>query len=137
MSEPTPNETRSTRRLIGQLRDNVKNLVAYEISQAKHEVVAGVKQQLSGAVLLVVAAGLTLISLLFFSVAAAVALTQVMPDWAAWLTVAGTTLLLAVIFVVIGKKRVARTPSATTAVNDAKRAFSTLSHSVTQQKTDV
>jgi branched-subunit amino acid transport protein len=127
---------RSTRSILSAVKDNVQGLIAHELAAAKRELVDGVKQQLSGAVLFLAAAVMALPLLLFIGTAAALGLSTVMPDWAAFLTVAGVFAALILILVLVGKKRLATTPQPTQTIAETKTVVQTLSRAVNRPETD-
>lgn len=126
---------RSTKRLLGAVRDNAQRLITHEFAAAKQELLDGVKQQVSGAVLLAIAALISLPFVLFLGAAAALALTLVLPAWLAWLSVSGVFLLLMVVLLLVGKRRLAVKPSANRTVTEAKAAFDRVNQAVNRSET--
>lgn len=127
---------RSTKSLFGAIRDNVQGLINHEIAAAKRELLDGVKQQVSGAALLAVAALISLPFILFLGTAAALALTLVLPAWLAWLCIAGVFLLIMLILLAVGKNRLAVKPNANRTVTEAKAAFDAVNRAVSRTETD-
>jgi hypothetical protein len=139
VTEPDdPNGSRrSTRSLLGAVRDNVQHLIAHELAQAKRELVDGVKKQLSGVVLGLAAAFTGILAVVFAATAAAFALTAVMPHFAAWLTVAAGLFVLTVLLATIAKKRLATPPNAAQTLAETKATFTQLSQSMTRDETTI
>lgn len=128
--------SRSTRNILGALRDNAQRLITHELAAAKQELIDGVKQQVSGVVLLLVAALVSLPFILFLGAAAALALTLLLPAWLAWLSVAGVFFVLMLGLLLVGKKRLAVKPSANRTVTETKAAIDALNRAVSRTQTD-
>ncbi len=99
---------RSLGQLVGSVTQDVSALLRLEIELAKSELQAQAKQGATGAALALVAVGLLLLAMIMASFAAAFGLAHVMPDWAAFLVVAGVYILVAVILVLLGVRRFKR-----------------------------
>ena len=91
--------------LVSNVTGNVSSLVRLEIELAKSEIAQQAKQGAVGGALAAAAAFLVVLTVILASIAAALGLSRVMPDWAAFLVVGGVYLLLAVILVLISKRR--------------------------------
>ena len=101
---------RSTGQLLGDIVGELQIMVRKEIELAKHELrdAAAVRGQAAAA--LAVAALLGLIALACAVVAGAVALSLVMPRWAAWAVVSGGFLLLTGIALMVARTRARAVP---------------------------
>jgi len=134
---PSPDSTaRSTRSLLGSVKDNVQGLIAHELAAAKQELIDGVKQQVSGVAMLLIAALMSLPFILFLGTAAALALATVLPAWLAWLILSGILLLLVLLLLLVGKKRFTTTVHATQTIAETKAAFTQVSRAVSRPETD-
>jgi hypothetical protein len=98
MADPT-NDERSLFTLIGELPDRVSTLVKAEIDQIKAEISYKVKHFGIGAGLIAAAAFVGLFLLGTLIATGILALSLVMPGWAAALTVSGVLLLIIAIMV--------------------------------------
>jgi len=98
MADPT-NDERSLFTLIGELPDRVSTLVRAEIDQVKAEISYKAKHFGIGAGLIAVAAFVGLFLLGTLIATGILALSLVMPGWAAALTVSGVLLLIIAIMV--------------------------------------
>jgi uncharacterized membrane protein YqjE len=94
--------------LFGRLGAEIGQLVRNEIALAQREMGAKLKSAALGAALFAVAALLAIFATFALVVTAIAALALVLPFWAAALIVAVVLLLLAIIFALIGKGRVAK-----------------------------
>jgi membrane protein implicated in regulation of membrane protease activity len=103
-----PNADPSLGQLVSSVTSNVSSLVRLEIELAKSEVQQQVKQGAVGGGLAAVAGFLVLLSIILFSIAAALGLARVMPGWAAFLVVGGAYLLIALLLVLLGVRRFKR-----------------------------
>lgn len=105
-------DPRSTPDIIKDVVAEVQTLFRAEIELAKHEVTAGITARIQALVLAIVGAIFGLFALGFLGVTAAVALTNVLPAWAAWLIVFGAYLLIAGIALFAAMKKATSTPMA-------------------------
>ncbi len=106
-SAPTDDSTRGTAALVKDIVGGTQSLVRHELSLAQAGLMEGLtaKGQAAGAA---GAAGmLGLYVLGFLGLAGGAALTRVVPDWAAWLIVAGVFLLILVVLLLFARKRAA------------------------------
>ena len=94
--------------LVSTVTSNLSSLVRLEIELAKSEIQQQAKQGAVGGGLAAFAAFLVAVTVVLVSIAAALGLSRVMPDWAAFLVVAGVYLLLAVVLVLISVRRFKR-----------------------------
>lgn len=101
MADPT-NDERSLFTLIGELPDRVSTLVRAEIDQIKAEISYKVKHFGIGAGLFAAAAFVAVFLLGTLIATGILALSLVMPGWAAALTVSGVLLLIIAIMVGVG-----------------------------------
>ena len=88
--------------LIGDIPGLMRELIAAEIESLKAEIIGKVKAAGIGAGFLVVASTFAFFAVLVLTAAAVLALSLVLPGWAAALIVAGALLVLAVIAAAIG-----------------------------------
>ncbi|PSL37114.1 putative superfamily III holin-X [Labedella gwakjiensis] len=95
---------RSLGSLIGSLPDLVSRLIRGEIQHAKQEIAAKLKAAGVGAGLLVGAAILAIIFLQIMLAAAIIALSLVLPAWAAALIVGGVVLIIVIVLALVGVK---------------------------------
>jgi len=107
---PPPRDTRSTGQLVRDIAADTSTLVRKEVELAKQEVLEAVTARLLAAGMLAGAGLFALFMLLFLALAAAAALSQVVPAWAAALIVAGGFLLLAVPAGLLGVRRLKAPP---------------------------
>ncbi len=91
--------------LVSNVTSNVSSLVRLELELAKSELSESAKQGAAGAALFVVAAGLAALAVLLASFAAVYGFAQVMPLWAAFLTVAGIYLVVGAVLAFVGSRR--------------------------------
>lgn len=106
-STQTNDGTRGTAALVKDVLGGTQSLVRHELSLAQAELMEGLsaKGQAAGAA---AAAGmLGLYVLGFLGLAGGAALALVLPDWAAWLIVAGVFLLILVVLLLFARKRAA------------------------------
>ncbi|WP_394553949.1 phage holin family protein [Agromyces sp. MMS24-JH15] len=101
MAEPTEDE-RSLFTLIGELPDRVSTLVRAEIDQIKAELGYKAKHFGIGAALFVAAAFVAIFLLGTIIATVIIALSLVMPLWAAALTVCGVLTLIIAVLIAIG-----------------------------------
>lgn len=101
MADPT-NDERSLFTLVGELPDRVSTLVKAEIDQIKAEISYKVKHFGIGAGLFAAAAFVAVFLLGTLIATGILALSLVMPGWAAALTVSGVLLLIIAVMVGIG-----------------------------------
>lgn len=102
---------RSGADLVKDLVSGTQALIREEIELAKLELKANVTAKAVGIGLLVGVAVLSLYLIGFLAVAAGTGLAHVMPDWAAWLVVAGVFLLIIVVMVLVARGKL-RGPAA-------------------------
>lgn len=100
MSEPR--SKRSLFQLITELPHLFGELIRAEIEQLRMELIQRLKGTGIGLGLFVVALNLIVVAVLLLVLAGVFALSLVVPLWAAALIVAGATLILAIVFVVVG-----------------------------------
>jgi putative superfamily III holin-X len=117
--EPTPRTgpepgRQSTPELVRSIASDTGTLVRQEIELAKHEMTDALKARAQSALAFGFAGGLGFIGLLFAALAAAAALSIVLPMWLAALIVMGTLFLMAGAAVAIGVLRAKRPPIAPT-----------------------
>lgn len=100
-----PPHDRSAADLVKDLVSGTQALVREEIELAKLELQANVAAKAQGAAMFAVAGVLGLFLVTFLGLAAGAGLSRVMPDWAAWLVVAGFFLLVMVVLALVGRSR--------------------------------
>jgi hypothetical protein len=105
---PSPEDDRSTSEVVTSLLANGQALAAKELELAKHELAEVVRDKAIAIGLAVFAAILGLFILGFIGVTTAVALSLVLPAWAAWLIVTGLYLLAAVVLVLVAVRLLKR-----------------------------
>lgn len=110
----------STPQLIGRIFRESGDLVRKEIQLAKLELRANLKTEVTSAIGLAVAGALAFLGITMLFVAAAFALANVMPGWAASLIIAGVLLAAGGIAAAIAWGRRVRTPLAHTRENLAR-----------------
>ena len=103
-----PGDDRPTSEVMTSLFANGQALVSKEFELAKHELSEVVRDKAIAVGLAVFAAILGLFILGFIGVTGAVALSLVLPAWAAWLIVTGIYLLIAVVLVLVAIKLLKR-----------------------------
>ncbi len=111
MATPTdapPGDGRETSEVLTSLFANGQALVSKELELAKHELSEVVRDKAIAVGLMVGAAIFALFLLGFIGVTGAVALSLVLPAWAAWLIVTTIYLLIAVVLVLVGVKLLQR-----------------------------
>ena len=101
-------DDRPTSEVVTSLFANGQALAAKEFELAKHELSELVRDKAIAIGLAVFAAILGLFILGFIGVTAAVALSLVLPAWAAWLIVTGLYLLVAVVLVLVAVRLLKR-----------------------------
>ncbi len=94
--------------LVSTVTSNVSSLVRLELELAKAELSESAKQGAAGFALFLVAGVLAGLAVLLASFAAVYGFAQVMPVWAAFLTVAGIYLVIGVVLALIGKNRLSK-----------------------------
>ena len=87
---------------------NVSSLVRLELELAKAELSVSAKQGAAGFALFLIAGVLAGLAVLLASFAAVYGFAEVMPVWAAFLTVAGIYLVLGVVLALIGRNRLSK-----------------------------
>lgn len=107
-AEHPPGDPRETSEVLTSLVANGQALVAKEFELAKHELTEVVRDKAIAVGLMVGAAIFGLLLLGFIGVTAAVALSLVLPAWAAWLIVTTIHLLIAVVLVLVAVKLLQR-----------------------------
>ena len=108
---PTPakaEDLRPTSEVLTSLLANGQELAVKEFELAKHELSDVVRDKAIAIGLAVFAAILGLFILGFIGVTTAVALSLVLPAWAAWLIVTGLYLLVAVVLVLVAVRLLKR-----------------------------
>jgi uncharacterized membrane protein YqjE len=105
---PAPEDVRSTSEVVTSLVANGQALVNKELELAKHELSEVVRDKAIAIGLVIFAAILGLFILGFIGVTTAVALSLVLPAWAAWLIVTGLYILAAVVLVLIAVRLLKR-----------------------------
>lgn len=108
---PGTTTDRSGADLVKDLVTGTQALIREEVELAKLELKANITQKATGVGLLVAVAVLALYLVGFLAVAGGTGLAHVMPDWAAWLVVAGVFLLLIVVLVLVARSKL-RGPAA-------------------------
>ncbi|MCS5720116.1 phage holin family protein [Herbiconiux sp. CPCC 205763] len=103
-SEPAAADERSTARLISDLPRLIVDLVQDELAALKKEISARIARLGIGAGLIAGAAFVGFFALAVFVAAAVIALSLVLPAWAAALIVVGGLLLVAAILAAIGAR---------------------------------
>lgn len=109
---PGDAEERSTGQLLGDIVSELRTIVRKELELASQEMRAAVAVRGQAAAALALAGLFGLIALGCAVTAAAVGLSIVMPDWAAWALVAGAFLLLAGAALVVARSRARAVPLA-------------------------
>lgn len=97
--------TRSTPDLVKDLITQTQTLVREEVELAKLEIQSNLQDKAIGGGMFGGIAVLALYLVGFLGLAAGAGLTRVVPDWAAWLIVAGIFLLLIVVLAVVGRSK--------------------------------
>jgi hypothetical protein len=105
---PTPEDDRPISEVVTSLLANGQALATKELELAKHELAEVVRDKAIAIGLVVFAAILGLFILGFVGVTTAVALSLVLPAWAAWLIVTGLYLLAAVALVLVAVRLLKR-----------------------------
>lgn len=105
---PAPEDVRPTSEVVTSLVANGQALITKELELAKHELSEVVRDKAIAIGLAVFAAILGLFILGFIGVTAAVALSLVLPAWAAWLIVTGLYVLAAVVLVLVAVRLLKR-----------------------------
>lgn len=123
-----PRGTASTERTIGQLvadaTHDLQGIVRGEIALAKAEVADGAKVLGRGAGLLVGAAFLALMGVVFLLHSAAWAISLVLPVWAGYAIVAVVIILIAVVLGILGRKSLlAAQPAPQRAIDQAQQTI--------------
>jgi uncharacterized membrane protein YqjE len=103
--EPPTNPNGTVGELMKDAATHVSTLVRAEIELAKLELTASVKQALRGSIFFAAAAAIGLFSLWFFWFMVGEILNIWLPRWAAFTIVFGAMLLMAVLLVVVGVRR--------------------------------
>jgi uncharacterized membrane protein YqjE len=109
---PGVGDPRSTPEILKDVVAEVQTLFRAEVELAKHELTNAVTARVQALVFVIVGAIFGLFALGFAGVTIAVALENVLPAWAAWLIVFGGYLLVAVVALLVAKKRATSTPMA-------------------------
>ena len=113
IKHPSPVAEMSSARLVAESAQEAMNVVKAEIALAKIELRADLKSEVAAAKGLGVAAVCALVTLSLLAVSAALALSQLMPGWAAALLVAAVVALVGGVSAAFGWKHV-KTPLART-----------------------
>jgi uncharacterized membrane protein YqjE len=103
--EPPTNPNGTVGELMKDAATHVSTLVRAEIELAKLELTASVKQALRGSIFFAAAAAIGLFSLWFFWFMVGEILHIWLPRWAAFTIVFGAMLLMAVLLVMVGVRR--------------------------------
>jgi uncharacterized membrane protein YqjE len=103
--EPPTNPNGTVGELMKDAATHVSTLVRAEIELAKLELTASVKQALRGSIFFAAAAAIGLFSLWFFWFMVGEILNIWLPRWAAFTIVFGAMLLMAVLLVMVGVRR--------------------------------
>ena len=111
VSRERPEGKRSLFALITELPYLMGQLIRAELELLRQELIARLKGTGIGLGLLIVALNLLVAFVLLLVLAGVFALAQLMPTWAAALTIAGVVLVIALIVGAIGAKMVAGTGS--------------------------
>lgn len=98
----TPRERRGLFALLTDIPGLIRELIAAEIESLKNEIIGKLKAAGIGAGFLVTAAAFALFAVLVLTAAAVLALSLVLPAWAAALIVGGALLVLAGVSAAIG-----------------------------------
>lgn len=109
---PGVGDPRSTSDILKDVVSEVQTLFRAEVELAKHELTASIAARVQALALVIVGAIFGLFALGFLGMTAAVALENVLPAWAAWLIVFGAYLSVAVVALLVAKKKATSTPMA-------------------------
>lgn len=122
-----PSPDQSLGKLVSTATANVSSLVRLELELAKSELRDSVKQGGTGAALAVAAAALAAVAFLMLSVAAALGIATVLPDWAGFLIVAAVYLVVGGILAFVGIRHLQRVkgPERTTAELEKTKEYLT------------
>lgn len=104
-TEPTTDVTASLGSVVKDATTHMSTLVRSEIELAKLELKASAKQALRGSIFFAAAAAIGLFSLWFFWLMVGEILAIWLPRWAAFTIVFGTMLVMAILLVILGIKR--------------------------------
>lgn len=99
---------RTTKQVVDDTRDHLRELVDAHVELAKAEVKQTQAEIVRGLVPLVVAGVLGLYLLSFWAVTAAKGIAVALPEWAAWLIVSGVVTLVVVVAGLVGARRLQR-----------------------------
>ena len=94
--------------LVSGMTSNVSALVRLEVELAKSELQAQLKQGAAGGGMAAFAAALSVLAVILLSVAAAFGIATWLPVWAGFLIVGGVYLIIAVILLLVGIRRMKR-----------------------------
>ena len=124
-SRPSPDQSLGT--LVSTATANVSSLVRLELELAKSEIRTSVKQGGTGAALAVAAVALAAVAFLMLSVAAALGIATVLPDWAGFLIVAAVYLIVGGLLAFVGIRHLQQVkgPERTTAELEKTKAYLT------------
>jgi len=100
-----PRPEKSLSGLLSDLASETTTLVRKEIELAKAEMSQKVGEAVTGAVALAGGALVAFAGLIYLLLAGVYGLTRVMPDWAAALVVGGAVLLVGLVMVLLGKRK--------------------------------
>lgn len=104
-TEPTTDVTASLGSVVKDATTHMSTLVRSEIELAKLELKASAKQALRGSIFFAAAAAIGLFSLWFFWLMVGEILAIWLPRWAAFTIVFSTMLVMAILLVILGIKR--------------------------------
>jgi len=97
----------SLRTLVGEVADDARDLVRGELSLARAEIDAKVDRVVTGAISVFGGMMLGYAGLVVMLLAGALALTRVLPDWAAFLIVGGVVLLIGGMLALVARRALA------------------------------
>jgi TRAP-type C4-dicarboxylate transport system permease small subunit len=124
VADVTVQDNRSVGQLVSDLVEDVRTLVKDQIALAKAEVRSSVKAAAAGAIFIIVAAGLLLLSLVFLLHAGAHGISAAgLSLWASYLIVGGSLLLIALIALAIAMRKMKN-------VNAPEHTKNALAHNV-------
>jgi TRAP-type C4-dicarboxylate transport system permease small subunit len=124
VADVTVQDNRSVGQLVSDLVEDVRTLVKDQIALAKAELRSSAKAAAAGAVFILVAAGLLLLSLVFLLHAGAHGINAAgLPMWASYLIVGGSLLVIALIALAIAMRKMKK-------VNAPEHSKNALAHNV-------
>lgn len=106
---PAAGDPRSTAQLLSDVANEARTLVRKELELAKQEIAAGVRARVQALVLALAGAVFGLFALAYLGITVGVALRPVLPDWLAWAIVFAGHLLIAVVALLLARRRATST----------------------------